>query len=256
MTTKKSVDLADLKAAAKELNTVLGLDPRIKVVGVSADHLTKTVKQGAEFIDWETDEFTKETLVTLGLLGFVNPNAAEAAEETEEEAAEEQAEEQAEETAPEPEEEAAEDTLVDEINAIAKKAPEKAMKALRAMIKDDDLFKSIRKKSLTVFEVGELVEMMKGALPATAATEPKPKKEQKTAKKEKGPGVISIIANCIEKSGKKGITKDAILEVLKEEFPDRAEQSMKNTINVQVPNRISKEKFQVEKLEGGLYRKA
>lgn len=92
--------------------------------------------------------------------------------------------------------------------------------------------------------------------------EPAPKKK---AGKKKGPikkagepgkpGIIATIVSMIEDSGKKGISKDDILAELIELFPDRNEQSMKNTINVQVPARINKEKFPIEKLEGGLYRK-
>lgn len=92
-------------------------------------------------------------------------------------------------------------------------------------------------------------------------------KEQESASKKKGkkpekagepgkPGIIATIAKLIEDSGKKGVTKDEILETLKEEFPDRNEQSMKNTINVQVPARINKEKFALKKLEGNRYAKA
>lgn len=78
-------------------------------------------------------------------------------------------------------------------------------------------------------------------------------KEPKKAKKEKGPGVIATIVELIEKSGKKGITKEEILNELVKKFPDKAKDSMKNTINVQVPNRITKEKWPVEKTEAGKY---
>lgn len=71
---------------------------------------------------------------------------------------------------------------------------------------------------------------------------------------QKKSGVIASIAEMIEKAGKKGITKEEILTNLVKRFPERQEKSMKNTINVQVPNRIDREKFKVEKV-GDRYRK-
>ena len=101
----------------------------------------------------------------------------------------------------------------------------------------------------------------------TKPVEAKPEKKAKTpvkgkvpaVKKEtpvKKPGIISTIVQLIEKAGKEGITKEAILAGLVKEFPEREAKSMKNTINVQVPARINKERFKVENLGNGLYRKA
>ena len=112
-------------------------------------------------------------------------------------------------------------------------------------------------------EVAPVVEKktLQRAKPAAAAAgkdngeKPKGKRPEKAGEPGK-PGIIATIVSLIEKSGKKGITKDAILAELKEQFPDRDEASMKNTINVQVPARIGKEKFPVSKLEGGLYYKS
>ncbi|MFX1537626.1 MAG: hypothetical protein ACFFDI_25800 [Promethearchaeota archaeon] len=90
-------------------------------------------------------------------------------------------------------------------------------------------------------------------------------KEKSTGKKnevapkklnKKGTGVIATIVEEIKNSGKEGISKEEILKVLAKKFPDRTKDSMRNTINVQVPARISKERFKVKKLENGNYRKA
>jgi len=67
-------------------------------------------------------------------------------------------------------------------------------------------------------------------------------------------GVIKTIEELIKRAGKKGITKQQILEELIKRFPERDSKSMKNTIGVQVPSRISKEKFELERLENGAYR--
>jgi len=79
--------------------------------------------------------------------------------------------------------------------------------------------------------------------------------KQGRSKGKRQKGVIATIVELIENAGKKGITKNQILEELKVRFPDRNPKSMKNTINVQVPGRISKERFTVIKTEDGRYRK-
>lgn len=99
-----------------------------------------------------------------------------------------------------------------------------------------------------------------------AAAKVAPTKAAPVAKEKKGPikkagaegkpGIIATIVSMIEGSGKKGVTKAEILAELMEQFPERPEQSMKNTINVQVPARINKEKFPLKKIEGDRYVKA
>lgn len=86
------------------------------------------------------------------------------------------------------------------------------------------------------------------------AKAPKVKKEKKPArpsdpakkpvKKEKGkPGVIASILELLQKgTEKKPASKDSIIAELKTRFPERSEESMRATINVQIPSRISKEK--------------
>ena len=97
--------------------------------------------------------------------------------------------------------------------------------------------------------------------PATKAEKTKDEvpstKEKALVKKktEKGPRVISTIVSLIEKAGQKGISKEVLLKVLEETFPERTADAMKNTINVQVPGRISREKFELEKTKDGKFRK-
>lgn len=70
----------------------------------------------------------------------------------------------------------------------------------------------------------------------------------------KGPGVISTILSLVEKSGKKGISKEDILKGLIETFPERAANGMEKTIAVQLPGRMSKEKgISIKKLETGCF---
>lgn len=71
------------------------------------------------------------------------------------------------------------------------------------------------------------------------------KKEKKAPPKpgKKGPGVIQTIIACLRKaSEKKPTTKDAILAVLVETFPEREEKAMKSTISSQIPSGLKVEK--------------
>ena len=140
------------------------------------------------------------------------------------------------------------------------------IQVLKKLVGDHDEFKSLRKKLPTYKEAKPLRNTMLDLLespkdekeepPTKTEKKATPKKEEKVKPvvKKKGTGVIATIVSLIEKSGKKGITKDEILEQLVEAFPDREKVSMKNTINVQVPNRITKEKFPV-KVKDGYYSK-
>lgn len=69
------------------------------------------------------------------------------------------------------------------------------------------------------------------------------KADKKADKKPKGEGVIGVIAKILlAASEKKPVTKDAIVEKLTDKFEDRDPDSMRGTVNVQVPSRISKER--------------
>ena len=70
-----------------------------------------------------------------------------------------------------------------------------------------------------------------------------------------GTGVIATICKCITDSKESGVSKKEIVEHLIITFPDRGEDSMKTTVNSQVPGRIHNEKFELEKLENGNYRR-
>lgn len=87
------------------------------------------------------------------------------------------------------------------------------------------------------------------------ATKAEKTKDEVPSTKEKAPGVISTIVSLIEKAGQKGISKEELLKGLEETFPERTADAMKNTINVQVPGRISREKFELEKTKDGKFRK-
>ena len=75
-----------------------------------------------------------------------------------------------------------------------------------------------------------------------APAKPKSKSKAKASSSRQGgkPGVCASIIEFIQNDGP--ITKADIVAKLKKRFPDRNEDSMAKTVNVQVPNRINKEK--------------
>lgn len=207
-----------LIAAAKELNELLGVDPEIPTKkSADEDLIIEKLCEAAELIE-EGDEVSEETIEVLTEIGAPGFEAEEQEEEAEE---------------------------------VEEKPAKKGKKVAE---KPADKKKAKKEEAEEVEEE----EDEKPAKKSAKKEEKKPaaKKEAPAKKKEKGPGVIQTIADLIEGAGKKGISKDDILKELEETFPDKALDSMKGTINVQVPNRISKERFLVERLENGNYRKA
>jgi outer membrane biosynthesis protein TonB len=215
-----------LQKAAAELNDTLALDPAIDEKLADPKKLIPLLKEAIELVDPENDEFSKETQAVIDELQL------DEKEEDEEEKPVKKA----------PAKPAKEEKK--------EKAPAKGKKTPEPVEEDED-------EDETEEQEDEEVEETPKSKKETKKSAEKPAKEEKSAKKsaEKGPGVIATIVSCVEKSGKKGITKEAILEVLSNTFPDKSPDSMKNTINVQVPARITKERFEVENLKDGAYRK-
>jgi hypothetical protein len=191
----------DLVKAAKELNKVLGLEPKIDIKQ-EASAIEKLILKAADLIEPE-DKISKET---VELITDLKAFAEETPDSTDEE-----------------EEKEVSDTADEDED-----------------VEDEDEEEDPPAKNTS-----------KGKKTGKAE-----KSAESSGKKPANPGVIATIVSLIEGSGKKGITKEEILTVLTKAFPDRKVESMKNTINVQVPNRISKERFPIEKINGDRYRKA
>lgn len=240
------VKRSDLVNAAKTLNDLLGLEPEIDVKAKPPE-LTEKLKTAAGMLEPEDalPDDVKETLIAIEAIEGEEPEKTEP----------EQEEKPKEEKTETPED------LVGLIEGTAKLA------ALKKIVNDfADQFGNLCDKLDEYKGLAGPKALKADMLTALGADgssdkkdkEPKPKKDAKgegtrSASKGKKPGIINTIVETIEKSGKKGVTKDEILNALKETFPDRDEKSMKNTINVQVPNRITKEKFKVVKTEDGRY---
>jgi len=88
-----------------------------------------------------------------------------------------------------------------------------------------------------------------------AKAKPAKDKPAKKAKEDKGPGVIASIVEFLkEATAKNPIDKKTILAKLVERFPERGEDAMKSTINIQVPSRLSKDKgLNIKKNEDGYF---
>ncbi len=136
--------------------------------------------------------------------------------------------------------------------AIAKVKKSRTIKVIREVAKSSKI--SIPPPFLK--DLKKMKPYVVGKLEAILAGEVKPKKAAAKKEKKKGKGVIATIADSIQNAGKKGVSKEDILKDLESAFPDRNPESMKKTINVQVPNRMSKEKFQIEKMENGNFKAA
>lgn len=80
------------------------------------------------------------------------------------------------------------------------------------------------------------------------------KKEKKNGNTRKGPGVIAYILELLKKASKKNpISKADILSALTEKFPERKEDSMKSTINHQVPSMLRGAGHNIQKNEHGYF---
>lgn len=264
-----------LRNAVKELNDLLGVDMDVQFSSV--EKITETLREAIVLIQpgdtvedstlaviqeiTPLEDLTLERVVTktkekytiAGVLGIKVENAEGEGKKDEKDDT---------------------STLVEDIKAASR------LRDLKDIATEYDQFKAIRGKLSSFKTVDDLREEMLGVLtgkeeaPApvekpgkdssgrkekvenpTKEKTPKEPKEKKE-KGKKGPGIIETIAHTIEKAGKKGVSKEDILKVLVEKFPDKEEKSMKATINVQVPGRISKERFPVKKVGEANYAKA
>lgn len=67
-------------------------------------------------------------------------------------------------------------------------------------------------------------------------------------------GVIAFLEQCLRKATKeKPITRKELAEMLKQQFPERAESAMKATVNAQVPTKMKARKIKVVKSGDGFY---
>lgn len=253
---KKKDYLDQLAAAAEDLNEVLGLEPPIETDGVTKSNLESKITEAAGLLA-EEDEITKGTRAIIDSL----TEQKEPEEEEEEETA------KAEKMEGPTLEEVIQSSKRGQLKKLIKSEPE--FESLRDRLDEFRGASSMRKAMLKIlkfaryFEIsfGDPKEAVAEEAPKAHASKPeKPKAANKAPTKEKTnkqkrPGVIASIVEAIENAGEKGISKESILKILVKKFPDRQEKSMKNTINIQVPNRISKERFKVERLKNGNYRK-
>lgn len=216
MTAKEK--LAALVTAGKELQKVLAPNPPITLKG-GQKVVSASVQEAAALLDPSVpeDKLTDGVFALLNELGFLPEKYVEKYTEADDDASDDASDDGDEEK-------------------VSKKDKKKKGK------------KDKKKKGKK--------EKAEEAAPEKGSVKDKGEKPEASKKAPKGPGIIATIVECVEgASKKKGISKDEILKVLTKRFPEKEPDSMKSTINVQVPNRITRERFKVEKTKDGGYYK-
>jgi len=265
---KTNAKLKSFKAAALELNEVVGIEPPIETEGVTLEELASKIKEAATLL-YEDDEFSKGT---EKVIAYVTKEAAEGEEEPEEEQEEpEVSEEPEEEDEVEDEVEDAEvieeeeetpaeepETLdKDELLIQVEKAPNR--KALLKIAMGEDFFdalddempnlkteEKLRAAMLGLFEEGGKAKPKKKSKAKKKAPKKKAKKEiaKKPPKKK---GAKSLMQQCrdyledlIEEGGH---TREELVEMAAEAIPGLKENSIQAVItNSKNPkyNKLSK----------------
>jgi len=249
--------------AANELNDEFGLEPAIKTnKRVEDEVIEEGILKASEMYDPDNDELTPETIAVMDALkGDEEPEEEQTPPtlEKDAEAETEEAPEAETEEAPEAETEEAPELAKAQIEMLAELKVTKKMVDLVELL-EDEMFDDVRDELTKENNPIKLKGAMKRSITGETAPAPAPIKKKKNSlksmKSAKGLGVIATIAECLETAGKEGISKADILKVLVVDFPEREEKSMKNTINAQVPGNISKQKFPVEILKNGNFKKA
>lgn len=215
-----------LIAAAKELNDLLGLNPPIKTTSIKEDKLKELLLEAAENLVVEDEEDVSEaTVKALKSIGAKIPWLVDEDKDVEEIEDIEGMEDEDVDDDQDDDEDDQDDDEVEEIKT--ESVPEKSAKKKEKPKKADKPTKEEK------------------------TDKPKGKKPEK-AKGKSGKGIIATIVSLLEKATKKQpITKAEIIDVLKKEFPDRDVRGMTRTVHVQVPGRISREKFKLGVTEDG-----
>jgi len=225
----------ELVPAAKELNKVIGCKPPIPTgKDATAVEMEPAIEAAIALIDPKEDVFSEETQTVID-------NFKATMEDPKEKKEKAPKAEKKEKAAKSPKEE---------------DAPKKEKKGK----KEKKAAKSPKKEKAPKEKKEKAPKEKKEKAPKEKKEKaPKEKKEKapKAEKKgKKGPGVIASIIEFLEAAGDKGITREKVTEKLIKRFPDKNEMSMRNTVKVQLPGRINKEKFEVKKLKKGHYAKA
>lgn len=211
-----------LIAAAKELNDLLGLNPPIKTTSIKEDKLKELLLEAAENLVVEDEEDVSEA--TVKALKSIDAKIPWLEDE---------------------------DKDVEEIEDIEGMEDEDVDDDEDDQ--DDDEVEEIKTKPVPEKSAKKKEKPKKADKPTKEEKTDKPKgKKPEKAKGKSGKGIIATIVSLLEKATKKQpITKAEIIDVLKKEFPDRDVRGMTRTVHVQVPGRISREKFKLGVTEDG-----
>ena len=243
----KTLEKQDLIKVAKELNEVLGLEPAINLKA-DEETLKNKLEEAFELIDPKEDEFTE---FTQQVIDQFNTSGEILTEEVKEEVKEEVVFAS---------KEAKRVFLFKEIKKATNMMPIPAVNHLKILVTTYEEFESLLPNLTGKFNVTTMIEDMYRALGSEDKIVEKPAKKEKFAKKEKKEkkvGIVATIVECVENADKKeGVSKEEVLTVLKQRFPERNETSMWSTVKLHIPYLITKERWEVKKLENGNFCKA
>jgi hypothetical protein len=225
-----------LIAAAKELNDLLGLNPPIKTTSIKEDKLKELLLEAAENLVAEDEEDVSEaTVKALKSIDAKIPWLEDEDKDVEEIEDIEGMEDEDVDDDQDDDEDDQDDDEVEEIKT--ESVPEK--KSAKKEEKPKKADKPTKEEKADKPTKEEKIDKPKG-------------KKPEKAKGKSGKGIIATIVSLLEKATKKQpITKAEIIDVLKKEFPDRDVRGMTRTVHVQVPGRISREKFKLGVTEDG-----
>lgn len=209
------VEMKQLVLTAKEMNSTMGLEPKIKVIGISKEELEEAIQLNAEDIRWkagtdedgdpyEADNFSEDSLLVLEALGVGNPDKKKASNKkkaTKEDKIDEEENEEiivktrAEKAAPakkttkaEPEPDDDDDDLESRLSSAKK------MDELNSII--EDFPEVFTKKIIKGFAELKNPILLKKAMRNAAGIAPKEKEVAPKVKKEKGTEYNRVDAVC------------------------------------------------------------
>lgn len=247
----KDLKLNDLKRLTKELNEMLFDEDNAIDVKQEMDDLLPLVIEAAELLEGdETAELTEKAQATLKAI-----TAKDDEEEKEDKKSDKKDKKSDKKSDKKKKDSAKKDDNAELIEAIEDCED---LDELKELIKEQDALAGIRKGLGLQKNLEKLQTRALDALENADEVPAKADKKKDAAKKDKkkGPGVIATIVEAVEDAGKKGITRDEVHTILIETFPERNSDSLMNTIKVQLPSRINKEKFEINTLKDGKFAKA
>lgn len=185
---KRKDYLDRLAEVAEELNEVIGLEPAIETENVTKSNLEDKIKEASTLIDWEIDEFSKNTMKVLEELGLIESGGSEEPEESNIDIKEPEEDEQEDEPEPEQEDEpdVSDEEVVDDDEEDDDNEPSleeivrttERRKALKRLAKSEPEFELLRPNLKDYSNVESLREAMLAELAGNSEPQPEEASEE------------------------------------------------------------------------------